>query len=220
MPTGGESSSTLPPVTRLSVTSSVGSNSFASWTTRPIPSLNSGALFHARTASSSSHWPTLKKRPGLRTSRKSRSVPAPGCSLAHDANFDQAATNASSFPASTSNLPDVKISYILSPGSRIRRVLPGRKSGPDAEPRQPRMNPDDLAEALRRRLPRAKRHRWLALARPRTANERAWLRSEEHTSELQSHSDLVCRLLLEKKKRRRIDHPAENRINNKHRRLQ
>src|SRR5438034_5564992 len=32
-------------------------------------------------------------------------------------------------------------------------------------------------------------------------------RSEEHTSELQSHSDLVCRLLLEKKKKKR------NRIN-------
>src|SRR5947207_5778154 len=32
--------------------------------------------------------------------------------------------------------------------------------------------------------------------RPRTE---APLRSEEHTSELQSHSDLVCRLLLEKK---------------------
>src|SRR5438132_7181494 len=30
------------------------------------------------------------------------------------------------------------------------------------------------------------------------ANDR---RSEEHTSELQSHSDLVCRLLLEKKNR-------------------
>src|SRR5437588_2814851 len=29
-------------------------------------------------------------------------------------------------------------------------------------------------------------------------------RSEEHTSELQSHSDLVCRLLLEKKKNRNI----------------
>src|SRR5438034_7149598 len=27
------------------------------------------------------------------------------------------------------------------------------------------------------------------------------IRSEEHTSELQSHSDLVCRLLLEKKKK-------------------
>src|SRR5260221_7906832 len=30
-------------------------------------------------------------------------------------------------------------------------------------------------------------------------------RSEEHTSELQSHSDLVCRLLLEKKKKIYID---------------
>src|SRR5438034_3204704 len=30
-------------------------------------------------------------------------------------------------------------------------------------------------------------------------------RSEEHTSELQSHSDLVCRLLLEKKKEGRIN---------------
>src|SRR5947207_7457814 len=29
-------------------------------------------------------------------------------------------------------------------------------------------------------------------------------RSEEHTSELQSHSDLVCRLLLEKKKTQNI----------------
>src|SRR2546428_2720091 len=29
---------------------------------------------------------------------------------------------------------------------------------------------------------------------------RRWSRSEEHTSELQSRSDLVCRLLLEKKK--------------------
>src|SRR5260370_575253 len=28
-----------------------------------------------------------------------------------------------------------------------------------------------------------------------------WMRSEEHTSELQSHLNLVCRLLLEKKKR-------------------
>src|SRR5438034_6481482 len=30
--------------------------------------------------------------------------------------------------------------------------------------------------------------------------DRCGCRSEEHTSELQSHSDLVCRLLLEKKK--------------------
>src|SRR5438132_10263922 len=30
-------------------------------------------------------------------------------------------------------------------------------------------------------------------------------RSEEHTSELQSHSDLVCRLLLEKKKKKKTE---------------
>src|SRR5207249_6835176 len=30
----------------------------------------------------------------------------------------------------------------------------------------------------------------------------AWKRSEEHTSELQSRFDLVCRLLLEKKKKK------------------
>src|SRR5438034_4403228 len=39
-------------------------------------------------------------------------------------------------------------------------------------------------------------------------------RSEEHTSELQSHSDLVCRLLLEKKKKKKnnyihLNHSAE-----------
>src|SRR5438034_4634564 len=35
---------------------------------------------------------------------------------------------------------------------------------------------------------------------PRSAPSLLNARSEEHTSELQSHSDLVCRLLLEKKK--------------------
>src|SRR2546430_9213556 len=36
----------------------------------------------------------------------------------------------------------------------------------------------------------------------RTACSRRACRSEEHTSELQSQSNLVCRLLLEKKKKR------------------
>src|SRR5438034_5943702 len=35
-------------------------------------------------------------------------------------------------------------------------------------------------------------------------------RSEEHTSELQSHSDLVCRLLLEKKKKKKKRHKTHN----------
>ena len=32
------------------------------------------------------------------------------------------------------------------------------------------------------------------------------MRSEEHTSELQSRRNLVCRLLLEKKKKKKNDH--------------
>src|SRR5438034_8432791 len=42
-----------------------------------------------------------------------------------------------------------------------------------------------------------------AMMRPMSTDRRSRstaARSEEHTSELQSHSDLVCRLLLEKKK--------------------
>src|SRR5438034_3165908 len=35
------------------------------------------------------------------------------------------------------------------------------------------------------------------------SNDLADARSEEHTSELQSHSDLVCRLLLEKKNKKK-----------------
>src|SRR5260370_11770169 len=42
-----------------------------------------------------------------------------------------------------------------------------------------------------------------ALARSASASYR---RSEEHTSELQSHLNLVCRLLLEKKKRNALYH--------------
>src|SRR5574337_1900416 len=41
--------------------------------------------------------------------------------------------------------------------------------------------------------------------------ERARIRSEEHTSELQSPLNLVCRLLLEKKK---------NKVKRKHKRIQ
>src|SRR5438132_7172693 len=45
---------------------------------------------------------------------------------------------------------------------------------------------------------------WRASASPPSScwaksNATRAIRSEEHTSELQSHSDLVCRLLLEKK---------------------
>src|SRR5882672_7430017 len=42
---------------------------------------------------------------------------------------------------------------------------------------------------------------WIGFWHECGAFRRAPARSEEHTSELQSHSDLVCRLLLEKKNR-------------------
>src|SRR5260221_2292303 len=49
--------------------------------------------------------------------------------------------------------------------------------------------PEETLSAARRRV-----------ARPHLCRMLPAGRSEEHTSELQSHSDLVCRLLLEKKK--------------------
>src|SRR5690242_21538644 len=41
-------------------------------------------------------------------------------------------------------------------------------------------------------------------------------RSEEHTSELQSHVNLVCRLLLEKKKKKNQPHTNHPRLDNPH----
>src|SRR5436190_20872131 len=49
---------------------------------------------------------------------------------------------------------------------------------------------------------RAPRRTWCRSAALSASCATASARSEEHTSELQSHSDLVCRLLLEKKKQR------------------
>src|SRR2546427_4355789 len=46
---------------------------------------------------------------------------------------------------------------------------------------------------------------WIGAKRPQLFPQRSFLeegRSEEHTSELQSQSNIVCRLLLEKKKKK------------------
>src|SRR5437016_10888262 len=45
---------------------------------------------------------------------------------------------------------------------------------------------------------------------------RRLVRSEEHTSELQSLTNLVCRLLLEKKKQKQISKPRNNTSGDKH----
>src|SRR5260370_16596855 len=59
---------------------------------------------------------------------------------------------------------------------------------------QPRKNSFHRSCPWRRLRPRHRAHR-----RPQSSRRRKY-RSEEHTSELQSHLNLVCRLLLEKKK--------------------
>src|SRR2546430_7314544 len=63
-----------------------------------------------------------------------------------------------------------------------------------------RAPPDRRHDLLRRRETRARRARDVRRERGDGRLERR--RSEEHTSELQSQSNLVCRLLLEKKKKR------------------
>src|SRR5260370_30094216 len=48
-------------------------------------------------------------------------------------------------------------------------------------------------------------HTYYRLLGPQIERDELIRRSEEHTSELQSHLNLVCRLLLEKKKKRSIE---------------
>src|SRR5690554_7406593 len=64
------------------------------------------------------------------------------------------------------------------------------------------LDPDPLTPV--RRGCRGGRH---TAKRCRYGVRRAVVRSEEHTSELQSRPHLVCRLLLEKKKKKNSPHP-------------
>src|SRR5206468_6997579 len=60
--------------------------------------------------------------------------------------------------------------------------------------------PEDPSRAILRGLADLGLGSWAAGCGPSAVGRQGRLRSEEHTSELQSRSDLVCRLLLEKKK--------------------
>src|SRR5688572_32052429 len=61
---------------------------------------------------------------------------------------------------------------------------------------------------------RTDRHRAAPRANPATG-WRSARRSEEHTSELQSQSNLVCRLLLEKKKKKKKNKIATQKKQNR-----
>src|SRR5436190_6686541 len=68
--------------------------------------------------------------------------------------------------------------------------------------RPPRSTLFPYTTLFRSSSPRTRRGGSARRSRAPWPTRRAPSRSEEHTSELQSHSDLVCRLLLEKKKER------------------
>src|SRR5690606_12233442 len=84
------------------------------------------------------------------------------------------------------------------PRARWRAGGLGRVPRPRGARARPRGDRVGLGAADRgARAARGPRRRVRALGAPRDRRER---RSEEHTSELQSRENLVCRLLLEKKK--------------------
>src|SRR5437667_4959295 len=76
-----------------------------------------------------------------------------------------------------------------------------------AVPQGPFIQSDDLVAAMtpRTRVISVSHVRFDDGSMLDVPSNRTWLtRSEEHTSELQSHHDLVCRLLLEKKKKKKV----------------
>src|SRR5437773_12154658 len=68
-------------------------------------------------------------------------------------------------------------------------------------------NPEPVRVVRSEEMLDRNRYREGELSSHSTDHEWLWFttRSEEHTSELQSHHDLVCRLLLEKKKKPAVD---------------
>src|SRR5438034_8091467 len=84
-----------------------------------------------------------------------------------------------------------------------RRKKPDRRSGADRRTKQAPVEVE-LRKGERRRTKLTRRLELETAADQIHAALGLLTRSEEHTSELQSHSDLVCRLLLEKKKKQQV----------------
>src|SRR5439155_12582712 len=105
---------------------------------------------------------------------------------------------------------------VLVPGHPIKQLDP-------TGPAPAKLPPHHLVERTKRapverRQPpvelRARHVQRIAFRAEQDARGRVWrlLRSEEHTSELQSRGHLVCRLLLEKKKRKSYAPPVTRRL--------
>src|SRR5690242_21411876 len=84
------------------------------------------------------------------------------------------------------------------------RLIPHREMG--LEDALAWIDDDELVEVAPDTI-RIRKRELRSAFRPRgMRSNRPSGRSEEHTSELQSHVNLVCRLLLEKKKKKPIEH--------------
>src|SRR2546430_8380695 len=73
--------------------------------------------------------------------------------------------------------------------------------------RSQRKRHDSRGRSCSDHLPRPRKERY---GEQRAEGTRGDPRSEEHTSELQSQSNLVCRLLLEKKNKKKLRTPAQH----------
>src|SRR2546427_8176637 len=107
-----------------------------------------------------------------------------------------------SIPLMTTVVPVDRAGRIVIPKEtrEAQGIAPGTKflliEGKEGSLWLQRLDPQELARRIHEEL------RGIDLA-PLVAKIEAEIRSEEHTSELQSQSNLVCRLLLEKKKNKK-----------------
>src|SRR5699024_11809688 len=102
--------------------------------------------------------------------------------------------------ASQQRSPPHAISYQSSRYLRALRSFPTRRSSDLSTPRVSMFMPSVTRHTLPVRSPLPNRQPSIRSAPAWNSSSVAATRSEEHTSELQSRFDLVCRLLLEKKK--------------------
>src|SRR5206468_3803884 len=85
------------------------------------------------------------------------------------------------------NMRVPRVMCVVRPLKVVLTNYPEEQGG--VEQLEPSYNPHDVAKTGSRPVP---------------FSRELYIRSEEHTSELQSRSDLVCRLLLEKKKQKTL----------------
>src|SRR5256885_11565313 len=100
-------------------------------------------------------------------------------------------------------------------GKTTKMPLGGAANVSSTATRRPEVISASTSQVLRQAMPQPPRHQscstWpseQSSGPPGLKCTTSLVRSEEHTSELQSPCNLVCRLLLEKKKKKDREHPC------------